>query len=144
MPKEPLTQTKKTGTKHGPGWRGVYAHKTYKSELTGRGKAKLEAQIKKAESIMRTESGTYGRERTDAYRQAKRMRDRAQKLLGTPSSPGKKQPLKTKEEGSTQEEIRRWMEKKVPGDPAGKMREVEKKTRAKAALVGVAKRANKA
>lgn len=121
--KEPLTR----GTKGGG------------SKLTERGKTKLRAQIDRADRIMRVEGK---RNSTgEVYRTAARMKRRAQELLGkhytpkTSASPGKE---------DVHDSRRRPFEKALPGDPVGKLREVEKKVRNKSVLIGVAKRANNA
>lgn len=125
--KEPLTR----GTKKGG------------SELTERGKTKLHAQIVRAERIMRVE----GKRKStgEVYRTAARMRRRAQELLGGHHTPEKSaSPGKSESKSDVHAERRRRFEKAMPGDPAGKLREIERKTRNRATLIGVAKRANKA
>lgn len=107
--KEPLTQ----GTKGGG------------SELTGRGQSKLKGQIRRAQSIMDSEVKA-GKHLSDTFKQARSMKARAQKLLGstkTTTSPGK-----------TDVHARRR-------EPIEKMTGTN---RLKEALIGVAKRANKA
>lgn len=130
MPKEPLTQTKKTGVTHG----GIWGSKKYESELSERGKTKLQAQINKAESIMRVEKNA-NRSTSSTFYDAKRMRDRARKLLGggrptKPPSPGRKYP--TPKGGGA-----KFAKRREPVEKATGTKHI------KDALIGVAKRANK-
>lgn len=91
-------------------------------KLTDRGKAKLRSQIKRADMLLRTE-----KRYSDGWYMAQRMKVRARKLLGEPAKATAK-PTK--------------------GDKAAKRRvPFEKATgtgRLKEALIGVAKRAQKA
>ena len=101
---------------------------TEKGELSDRGKTKLKAQINKAESIMRVEKNA-NRGTSKTFYQAKRMRDRAQKLLGPKPSPDKKPSTNEKD---------KYAKRREPFE------KVTRTSRIKAGLVGVAKRAQQA
>lgn len=109
------------------------------SELTDRGQSKLKAQIRRAQGIMEAEVKA-GNHLSETFKQARTMKGRAEKLLGKTApkaSPGKSQPNK-------HDERRRPFERATPGDPAERLREIQRNMRSKATLIGVAKRANKA
>lgn len=95
------------------------------SELTERGQDKLKAQIRRAQSIMDAEVKA-DKHLSPTFKQARTMKGRAEKLLGrtkSTTSPGKKDA------------------------PARRRVPIEKATRTdrlKEALIGVAKRANRA